>query len=200
VHPRVRFALILGFACSFALLAALWLAAFKQAGSKHVARGDSFYGSVRPPDATVPAFTLTDQDGKRVTAASLRGRPTVYAFIYSHCQDICPLEVQQIRGALDRLGRDLQVVGVSVDPINDTKDSARAFLIKQHMTGRMRYLLGSRAALQPVWDGFGIQPQLDGLDHSAYVVVADSRGRQRLGYPSSQLSVEGLADDLAKLG
>ena len=34
---------------------------------------------------------------------------------------------------------------------------------------------------------------------SAYVVVVDRQGRQRLGYPVSQLTSDGLAADLAKL-
>jgi protein SCO1/2 len=68
------------------------------------------------------------------------------------------------------------------------------------MTGRMRFLLGSRDELAPVWTAFGIQPQRDGRDHSAYVVVVDGRGRQRLGYPASELTSEGLARDLKRLG
>ena len=68
------------------------------------------------------------------------------------------------------------------------------------MTGRMRFLLGSRAQLAPVWRAFGIQPQTGQEDHSAYVVVVDGGGRQRLGYPVSQLTVAGLARDLQRLG
>jgi protein SCO1/2 len=107
--------------------------------------------------------------------------------------------VQQIRGALDDLGRDLPVVGVSVDPATDTPRLAKRFLVEQKMTGRMRYLLGSQAELAPVWRAFGVQPQTDGKEHSAYVVVVDGQGRQRLGYPVSQLSVDGLAGDLERL-
>ena len=65
-------------------------------------------------------------------------------FIYSTCEDTCPTQVQSIRGALDRLGRDVPVIAVSVDPDNDTPARARAFLLEQSMTGRMDFLLGSR--------------------------------------------------------
>ena len=197
---RVRLVLIGLFACAFALLAGVWIAALTSGGGSSEARGDALHGSVRPPGARVPAFALRDQDGKVLRSADLRGRTAIYAFVYSHCEDVCPLEVQQIRGALDHLGHDLPVVGVSVDPVNDTRNSARAFLIKQHMTGRMRFLLGTRAQLAPVWRAFGIQPQLDGEAHSAYVVVADGQGRQRLGYPASLLTVDDLAGDLRRLG
>jgi protein SCO1/2 len=201
VHPRVRLVLIGVFACGFAAVIGVWIAAYRDAGDSTLQRSADagLHGFIRPAGARVPEYALRDQDGRPATPRDHAGDTTVYAFIYSTCEDVCPLEVQQIRGALDDLGRDLPVVGVSVDPATDTPRLAKRFLVKQRMTGRMRFLLGSRAELAPVWRAFGIQPQTDGKDHSAYVVVVDRQGRQRLGYPVSQLSVDGLARDLAKL-
>jgi protein SCO1/2 len=156
-------------------------------------------GALRPPGARVPAFRLADQDGREVTAASLRGRPQVFTFVYSTCRDTCPAQVQTIRGALDALGRDVGVVAVSVDAAGDTPARARRFMLDQHMTGRMRFLLGSERALAPVWRGFGIAPQRGALDHSAYVVLVDGAGRQRVGFPFSALTRDGLAHDLRRL-
>ena len=107
--------------------------------------------------------------------------------------------MQSIRGALDDLGHDVPVLGVSVDPANDTKRSAKRFLNEQKMTGRMEFLLGSRAQLAPVWRAFGIAPQTAELEHSAYVVIVDGAGRQRIGFPHDQLTPEALAHDLGRL-
>lgn len=156
-------------------------------------------GALRPPGTRLPDFRLADQDGRPVTAAELRGGPVVVTFLYSTCEDTCPAQVQSIRGALDRLGRDVPVIGVSVDPANDTPRRARAFLLDQSMTGRMRFLLGDRAELARVWEAFGIAPQRDGRDHSAHTVLVDERGRQRIGFPASQLTPERLARDLDRL-
>ena len=155
-------------------------------------------GAIRPHGTRLPDFALRNQDGETVTAAALRGRPAVVTFIYSTCEDTCPAQVQSIRGALDDLGRDVPVIGVSVDPANDTRASAQAFLLEQSMTGRMDFLLGSRAELAPVWKAFGIAPQRDGRDHSSYTVLVDAEGRQRIGFPASQLTPRRLADDLAR--
>jgi protein SCO1/2 len=154
---------------------------------------------VRPEGAHLPDFSLTTQDGERVTAASLRGRPLIVTFVYSTCKDTCPAQVQSIRGALDDLGRDVPVVGVSVDPGTDTPATARAFLLEQSMTGRMDLLLGTRAQLAPVWKAFGIAPQRNGREHSAYTVLVGGDGRQRIGFPASQLTSSALAADLARL-
>jgi cytochrome oxidase Cu insertion factor (SCO1/SenC/PrrC family) len=72
-------------------------------------------------------------------------------------------------------------------------------VLEQSMTGRMDFLLGSRPALARLWDAFGIAPQRDGRDHSAYTVVVDAQGRQRVGFPVSQLTPRRLAHDLARL-
>jgi protein SCO1/2 len=194
VNTRVRLVLIAVVAMAFAGFAGAYLAA----GESHLTRnpGTSFEGYVRPPGATVPRFVLTDQDGKRVTDP--RG-VTIYAFVYSHCRDTCPVVVQQIRGALDDLGRDVPVIGISVDPAHDTRDSARAFLTKQFMTGRMRFAMGTQAQLEPVWRAFGVAPQSKGKEHSAGVVITQG-DRQRIGFPASELTVDKLEGDLRRLG
>ena len=99
----------------------------------------------------------------------------MYAFVYSTCRDTCPAQVQTIRGALDDLGHDYPVFGVSVDPKRDTPKLADAFLLEQKMTGRMEFLLGTRAQLAPVWKAFGIQPQAE----RARALGARRAGRQR---------------------
>ncbi len=202
VHPRLRLVVIGVLACGFAAVAGVWIAALTRADGVAPKRtsATALSGALRPPGAGVGDFALRDQDGTPVTPASSRGKTTIYAFIYSHCQDVCPLEVQQIRGAMDGLGRDVPVVGISVDPAHDTRASARAFMVAQHMTGRMRFALGDRAELEPVWRAFGIQPQSKEDDHSASIVVVDGRGRQRVGYAASFLTVDGLERDLRRLG
>jgi protein SCO1/2 len=193
---RIALALTTLCACMATALLAVWLA---DRGSSDPAASTGWAGALRPPGARAPDFALSAQDGARVSATALRGRPVVFTFIYSHCRDTCPATVQSIRGALDDLGRDVPVLGVSVDPGNDTPASAKRFLNEQHMTGRMQFLLGSRRQLAPVWRAFGIAPQTDELDHSSYVVLVDGAGRQRIGFPHDVLTPEGLAHDLGRL-
>jgi protein SCO1 len=195
VPTRVLLALTTLVLCAAAAVFGVWLA---QRGDDAPAAA-GWEGSLRPPGARLPDFSLTSQDGETVTAMALRGRPVVVTFIYSTCEDTCPAQVQSIRGALDDLGRDAQVLGVSVDPAGDTPERARAFLLEQSMTGRMEFVLGTRAELEPLWRAFGIAPQREGREHSAYTVLVDGDGRQRIGFPASQLTPRRLAHDLARL-
>src|SRR5256714_10921826 len=58
-----------------------------------------FAGAALPPGVRAPDFALRDQDGRLVTSTSLRGRPVVVTFLYSHCRDTCPITGQQVKGA-----------------------------------------------------------------------------------------------------
>ena len=195
---RLLYALATLGLCAAAAVAGVWIAA--SSGQEPARPAGAFAGSIRPPGAPAPRFRLRDQDGRRVSMADYRGRTVVTAFVYSTCKDTCPGQVQSIRGALDRLGHDLPVLLVSVDPANDTRARAKRFLLEQHVTGRMRFVLGSERELAPVWKGYGIAPQRGSLDHSAYVVLVDGKGLQRIGFPHSQLTPEDLAHDLRQLG
>jgi protein SCO1/2 len=200
LKARVRLSLIALTLCALAAVAGVLLAERQVSAGSELELVNGWAGAVRPEGLPVPEFTLSDQDGKTVTAASLRGKPVVFAFIYSTCRDTCPAQVQTIRGALDELeDPDARVIGISVDPANDTPKRAASFLLKQQMTGRMQFLLGTRAELEPVWKGFAVQPQEDRLEHSAHTVLADARGFQRIGFPFDHLTSPGLAHDLGRL-
>jgi protein SCO1/2 len=199
---RLRLTLIALSLCAVAAVVGATLASRSNsaASSGLELSADGWAGAIRPPGQRVPDFTLTDQDGETVTSAQLKGKPTVYAFVYSTCEDVCPAQVQTIRGALDQLDRDdVQVVGVSVDPTNDTPKRAASFLLKQGMTGRMRFLLGTREQLEPIWKAFAVQPQQDNLEHSAHTILADADGMQRIGFPFDFMTQEALANDLGRL-
>ena len=195
---RARFALAL--VATFAVIAAgVAVLASEPAPDAGPAAGATPRGAVRPPGMPPADFRLVDQDGRPATLGDVRGQVAIVTFLYTTCEDTCPVAAQQIRGALDDLGHDVPVLAFSVDPARDTPARARRFVAEQHMTGRMRFLLGARSDLRPVWKGFAIAPQKGALDHSAYVVVVDGQGRQRVGWPHEYLTPEGLEHDLRVL-
>jgi protein SCO1 len=159
-----------------------------------------FRGASLPPGVRAPRFRLRDQDGNLVTTGMLRGRPAVVTFLYTHCKDTCPITAQQVKGALDDLRTPVPAIAISVDPPNDTRASAHAFLRRIGIDGRMRFLLGSRDELRPVWKGFAIRPQHQHEEHQARLVLLDDQGYQRVGFPISQATPERIAHDLRALG
>jgi len=194
VNPRIVIALMVVVAAAFGAVA---LAASDSDDATD--GGERFAGATLPAGLEAPAVGLPDEEGDVVRMADLRGKPVIVTFLYSNCEDSCPTQAQQVKGALNTLGRDLPALAISVDPANDTPDSARAFLSKQRMTGRMRFVLGTRPELRRVWDGYAVEPQLDDLDHTARIVLVDGDGIQRVGYPLGEVTPERLAHDLRLL-
>ncbi len=200
MHPRVLMALVLA---AVLALGALVLVAGRggeeAAGEDPLTAATGFAGSVLPDGVRAPDFALPSQDGETVRMRDFRGGPVIVTFLYTTCDETCPAQAQQIKGALDQLGHDVPALAIAVDPENDTAERARAFLSEQRMTGRMDFALGSEAELRPLWDAYAIQPQLPGAEHQARIVLVDGDGLQRVAFPLEQATPERIAHDVRAL-
>ena len=161
-----------------------------------------FDGAALPPGVRARSFTLVDQSGRRVSWSSYRGQVTIVAFVYSTCGATCVVIAQQIRGALDELGRPVPVLLISADPQADTPANVRRFLSRVSLGGRVSYLSGSPAQLQPVWRAFHVTAA--SADRAAFartapVYLIDRAGNERVIYQLEQLTPEALAHDVRKL-
>ena len=77
-----------------------------------------------------PGFSLTDQDGRPVTLASLRGKVVLMTFLDPVCTSDCPLiaqEFKQTRQLLGARGRDVELVAVVANPTYRSSAVTRAF-------------------------------------------------------------------------
>jgi protein SCO1/2 len=162
-----------------------------------------FKGALRPAGARAKDFALHDQDGRLVRLSALRGRVVVLSPMYTTCPDTCPLVAQQIQDALLDLPRAdrprVVALALSVDPANDTPESARKFLRTRLVSRSLDFLLGSQAELRRVWQAYGFSPQTRKLEHNSYVVLIDGRGFQRVGFPVNFLTPESLTHDIRLL-
>lgn len=83
-----------------------------------------------------PNVELLTQDGKAVRFYEdlLRGKSVAINLIYTDCKEVCPLETAnlvQLRGVLgDRVGRDVHLYSISIDPKRDTPAVLKAYAAK----------------------------------------------------------------------
>ncbi len=185
-----------------ALLAAIAvvLVADRSRPSPSLARS-AFDGPTLPPGLRAADFSLTDQNGHRITLSGYRGHVVVLTFIHSLCHDACPFMVEQVKGALNTLPSTPAVpaIGISVAPQEDSVANRRRFLNRHEMTQRLAFLNGSPDAMRRVWRGYAIQPVHGRIDHSTFVLLIDKRGIERIGFAADQLTPEGLAHDIRVL-
>jgi cytochrome oxidase Cu insertion factor (SCO1/SenC/PrrC family) len=190
-----------------ALLAAIGAVLLTSGGSKPAAQAAAhdakFDGPALPAGLVARNFTLTDQNGQRVSLSQYRGKVVVITFIHSLCKGACPLMVEQIKGALNTLpkdGKGIPTLGISVDPGEDTPRNRKMFLAQHQMTGRLNFLNGPRSTLDAVWKNYAMQPDHGKIDdHSTYVLLIDKHGYERVGFPVSLLTPEELAHDITVL-
>jgi len=162
----------------------------------------AFAGAALPANIIAPPFTLSDQEGRRVSLSQYRGHVLVLTFLYSTCGAPCVLIAQQIRGALDELRARVPVLIVSADPAADSPARVRRFLSEAALSGRAQYLSGPPALLRQVWAAYHVKPASAGsrvFDEYASVLLIDPSGRERVVFESEQLTPESLSHDIQKL-
>src|ERR1700686_4911377 len=161
-----------------------------------------FAGAALPNGIPAPGFVLTDQQGRRVALSDYRGQVVILTFLSATPLGTSPLIAQQIRGALDELGRPIPAVAISANPAADTPARVRSFLAQVSLSGRMEYLTGTLARLRAVWRSYRVVPMSAGravFERAATVLLIDPRGRERVLFGVEQLTPEGLAQDVEQL-
>jgi protein SCO1/2 len=136
--------------------------------------------------------TLIDQNGREVRFVSevIGDRIVVMDFVYTSCTTVCPVlsaVFGQLQGRLgDRLGADVALVSVSVDPTRDTPQRLKAYAAKHKARPGWIWLTGPKRTMDEVLDGLGAySPNFE--DHPAMVLVGDGRtGKwsRFFGFPS----------------
>ncbi|WP_047552201.1 SCO family protein [Methylotenera sp. G11] len=144
-----------------------------------------------PDPATVSTdsvFNITDSwtaaDGKTFQLGQLGGKPTVVAMVYTSCQYVCPLTVQNIK----RIERALPAAQAgkvnfalfSFDPQRDTPAKLAEFA-KLHAITSPSWVLaqGSESAVRKLAVTLGIKykkVQSGDYEHDATISILDSKG------------------------
>ncbi len=153
-------------------------------------------GSTQPdmtfPSGTwrAPAFTLTNQEGRPVSLAGLRGHIVALDFLSVTCRGQCPVEGRQLARVEALLGArraGVDFITVSVEPESDARQAAVAFGRAAGLDQRWHYLTGTRRALTPVWRSYYVaaaplpvkgRPDANPI-HSLGLYLIDQRGDVR---------------------
>jgi protein SCO1 len=90
----------------------------------------------RPGAGYFPNVELVTQDGKTVRFYDdlLKGKSVGIVFMFTSCNDVCPLETAnmvQLRRVLgERAGKDIHLYSISIDPATDTPEVLKAYAAK----------------------------------------------------------------------
>jgi protein SCO1 len=129
------------------------------------------------------AFALQGGDGKTISDQTLRGRPFLVYFGYTHCPDVCPTELARISDILTQMGdKSVPALFITVDPERDTPKIMQDYV--SSFNPAIIGLSGSPQAIEAAEKAFRVfarkgQPEADGdysMDHSSIVYLMDKNG------------------------
>jgi protein SCO1/2 len=156
-----------------AAIALFW--AFREAGPGGGGFGTPLVGG---------RFTLIDQNGQSRSDGEFRGKLMLVYFGFTHCPDVCPLDLQKMSQAMARLGgkSDQMVpIFVTIDPARDTPEAMRDFVagFDPHIVA----LTGDKPAIDRLVKDYRAyyKPDSDGADynvmHSSLIYLMGRDGR-----------------------
>lgn len=152
-------------------------------------------------------LALTDHAGKKRTMSDFAGKVVVLFFGYTHCPDVCPTTMADLKQAMKLLGDksdQVQVLFVTVDPQRDTQEVLAQFV--PSFDKRFIGLWGNEAETAAALSSFKIyasKVEDSGksgytIDHSAGTYVFDKQGKIRLYMEYGQKPAD-IASDLGML-
>ena len=164
----------------------------------------------------LPAFTLTDQSGRPFGSRELRGKVWVADFIFTACQQACPLlseRMAEVGKRARHLGPDFHLVSISVDPERDTPERLAAYAARYGANPiAWSFLTGPEQAIQAtVVEGFKVgagKERSGGADggpgfweifHGEKLVLVDRQLRIRGYFDATPEGIDKLMDAIGRV-
>ena len=153
-------------------------------------------------------FALIAPDGTTVTEQTFRGKWLLVYFGYTFCPNTCPMTLNEIATALEKLGTDatkMQPLFITVDPQRDTREVLEQYT--RSFDPRIVGLTGSPQQIDAVTQEYGAYAARDKtepgpedyvIDHSTYLYVMDPGGKFVRAF-EADTSGDRIADALREL-
>jgi cytochrome oxidase Cu insertion factor (SCO1/SenC/PrrC family) len=193
------------------LLGAIPMAAAQASPDASPILAESIDGAEAPLTSAAPGFTLTDQHGRQVSLASLRGKAVLLSFLDPVCLTDCPVEAQEFREAGIQLGADdskVELVAVNLNPVYNSTAYTQAFDREERLSGvrNWLFLTGSPDQLLDVWRQYGIASQampagaMIGHSDAVFVIGPNGHFREEINFtpgPGTVATKSSFATELA---
>lgn len=172
---------------------------------------DDLSGPLILPPLPKPDLILSSTEGKQFDLKKeTEGYLTLLFFGYTHCPDLCPVQLANIASAMKRLDDDLagriKVVFVTVDPKRDTPTVIRAYL--DHFDPGFIGLTGDSASIASAFTqlrlghpAVPVPAEAAGsytVNHTVVVLAFTTDNLAHVAYPSG-IRVDDWVRDLARL-
>jgi protein SCO1/2 len=171
------------------------------------AHEESFTGTDISSAPMNTSFKLRDFNGHTRTLEEFKGKVVVLFFGFTHCPDICPTTMTDLKKTMNLLkdkSSGVQVIFITLDPGRDTEEVLKKFI--PTFNSSFLGLTGSASEIDKVATQFKIFYEKVNneskagytIDHSAGLYVIDKNGNIKLHISNGE-KPEDIASDLEKL-
>ncbi|MCD6034380.1 MAG: senC [Rickettsiales bacterium] len=154
-NSAVRLVTFLLIAAAFVLVAYLYLG---KAGEKiSTATETHTEATTEGTPAIGGAFSLTNQRGEAVSNETFKGKYMLVYFGFSHCPDVCPVDLAVITQAMEKLGEEgkqIQPIFITVDPERDTPEQLATYAT--NFTPTLQALTGTKEQIKAAIDAYKV--------------------------------------------
>ena len=126
----------------------------------------------------IPDIEVLDQNGRTINFYTdlVKGRTVAINFIFTTCTTICPplaatfARVQKELG--DKVGRDVHLISISVDPVTDTPERLKAWGAKFHAGDGWTFVTGNKPQVDELLRALGAS-SASREDHTPTVLIGN---------------------------
>ena len=157
----------------------------------------------QPAQLAVPDAPVVNQSGEhlRFNSDVVKGRVAVVTGFFTTCTAMCPITQENLSHLAkllgDRLGKDVVIISVSVDPMNDTPERMKAWGEKFHIGPGWTLVSGDKGQVETLLKSLGLYVALPQRHQSALIIGNQKAGWVRASSWSSPEKLVKVIDGLA---
>tara|TARA_R110001592_G_scaffold8105_2_gene44546 strand:- start:73905 stop:74465 length:561 start_codon:yes stop_codon:yes gene_type:complete len=159
---------------------------------------------------SIADFSFTNQDGKKVTNADVKGKVYVADFFFTSCPTICPIMKKQMLRVFEAYkdDPDFMIMSHTIDPEYDTQALLKDYSLRLGIedASTWNFLTGEQERIFEIGQTSYLTTAMDdknepgGFLHSGAFVLIDQEGRIRGVYDGTkETQVNLLIKDIPKL-
>lgn len=131
------------------------------------------------PPRPMPDFRLINQLGEDIQLGDLGGKPILFSFGFTHCPDVCPATLNDMRSIHEKLGEQadtIQFLFISVDGKRDSPEALAAYFKTLRVDSFLMGMTGSEDDVRAASESYGVQFILHEPDEFGNYTVEHTAG------------------------
>lgn len=159
-----------------------------------------------------PSFQMNDIDGNPVSLESTNGKARIVYFYFANCPDVCPPTTYLLSQVQDKLreqgtlGKKVEFITVTFDPVRDTPEVIRQFAERLSVEpDGWRFLRGDEEETIQMARDFGVGvkklEEENTFIHFNFITLVDEKGqiREWINGSDENLTPDAIVEQINKL-